>query len=659
MYYRSGTSNVFYSGDSYHSLAEQRAFSFDVLATINGPTGVAAIKFSGDSGISTFKFDKGKIYDPENRYVSSYRHGEQFSLSGNMSGTYYDYYINKSPVCFSGTKSNYKLQKFYIGTTGSEFVTNRIAFYSPPFGHKLSVGKTFLRSGKLTGKLESTGDYSTSKFEIFSGIIKNNELFEVSGIETGMRTSSLITIATTGTTQAHLDSGAGHYESFYLSLELYTNFGRLTQRAEVQCLPIESSFITSGVSDSSSNNFLFSGTGEQIQTGIYSLFYRVAENYRTNIDDIPLKISLDYASGDTGNFYSFSGDSYTGSTGYLNLNSSGSNYSSVPSVVFTGDGLKMSPVATPLMSLKLTGIDVTYSGSGYSGTPTISVSGGTPLTTAAATADTNITGWPYSGMVTGTAITNSGIGYDTIPSIIFSGVLYTGGIQASGGALMGLGQVTGLILNNPGGYLGHRPGLSGITGGGSSGVLSSISVTSSGSGYISSPTILFSGANRITEAIATGLIVTTGAYSGLVTGIHIADRGYGYESTPSISFTGSLYAGGYNATGTAVMRNTVANATGFSISGYTRSFTEFWSIKTGESITGGLVDYTNQNYLTGYQSGQRIGYMDTGHTNVTGENYVAVLGTSGRYNDSGAMYSNLNFHIYSGKIMTFNITGIR
>ena len=45
--------------------------------------------------------------------------------------------------------------------------------------------------------------------------------------------------------------------------------------------------------------------------------------------------------------------------------------------------------------------------------------------------------------------------------------------------------------------------------------------------------------------------------------------------------------------------------------------------------------------------------------NVTGENYVAVLGTSGRYNDSGAMYSDLNFHIYSGKITTFNITGIR
>ena len=112
MYYRSGTSNVFYSGDSSLSLAEQRVFSFDIVGTINGPTGIAAIKFSGDSGMSTFKFEKGKIYDPESRYVSSYRQGEQFSLSGNMSGASYDYYINESPICFSGVKPHYKLQKF-------------------------------------------------------------------------------------------------------------------------------------------------------------------------------------------------------------------------------------------------------------------------------------------------------------------------------------------------------------------------------------------------------------------------------------------------------------------------------------------------------------------------------------------------------------------
>ena len=51
--------------------------------------------------------------------------------------------------------------------------------------------------------------------------------------------------------------------------------------------------------------------------------------------------------------------------------------------------------------------------------------------------------------------------------------------------------------------------------------------------------------------------------------------------------------------------------------------------------------------------------MDTGHTNVTGKSYQAVITTSGKYNDSGAMYANLNFHLYSGKIPSLNITGIR
>lgn len=563
MYLRSGTSNIFYSGDSYHSTAEMDVFSFDVAGYVDTPTGVAAIKFSGDSGISTFKFNKGKIYDPENRYVSSYRNKESFSISGNMSGEHYDYYINNTPVCFSGVKNDYKLQRFIIGATGGSLVTERIAFYSKPFGHKLSLDNRFTVSGKLTGLLESTGEYSSSKFEIFSGIVPNNDLINVSGFQQGPRTSSLITFSTTGTTQQHLDSGFANYENVNFVLKLYTNFGQINKEFSVQARPEEETIFSSGVSAS---RFLISGTGEQKQSGIYSLRYEVFENFRYPLTSKPLKISLDYASGDTGNYYSFSG---------IDLTYSGSGYSGVPDVIFTGDGLKMSPVVTPLMSMKLTGINVTYSGSGYSGSPTISISGGTPSTAATASASTNITGGLYSGMVTGVSVTNSGAGYDAVPSIIFSGVVYGGGIQASGTALMGHGQVTGITLNNPGGYLEHQPGLSGFSGGGA---------------------------------------------------------------------------------GATTFKNATGSGT---ISGYSKSFLDFWSLKTGESITGELVDYTNKNYITGYQSGHRIGYMDTGHTNVTGKSYQAVITTSGKYNDSGAMYANLNFHLYSGKIPSLNITGIR
>ena len=673
MYYRSGSANVFYSGDTSHSLAEHREFSFDFLGTMNGPTGIAAIKFSGDSGISSFTLKGGKIFDPEGRYVSSYRDREQFLLSGTMSGTHYDYYINHFPICFSGTKTDYKLQKFIVGVTGAEFSTERIAFYAPPFGYKFDLDPTFKISGKITGLLQSTGEWAYREFEVFSGEVTNNDLFVVSGIETGLRTSCVITLATTGTTSGNLETGVIDYENFNLDLDLYTNFGKINSEFSVQGIPLETAYITSGLFDSHegdlfsySPDFSISGTGQQKQSGVYSFFYQVFENYQTYLESKPLKVSFDHASGTTGNFYSFSGEPpastgvYSGTTGYINLTASGSNYTSAPSVIFTGSGLQMSPVAPPLMDLRLTGIDITYSGSGYSGVPTVLISGGNPFTSGQVTAYTNLTtGGLYSGMISGTTITNSGSGYNAVPSVIFTGSkLYGGGIEATGNALMGLGIATGIILNNPGGYLAHQPGLSGIIGGGASGRLSSISVTNSGSKYISAPTVVFSSANRVREAVATGLIVTTGAYSGLVTGIHIADKGLGYESTPSIVFTGALYAGGYNATGTATLDSTVAAATGYTISGYSKSFTDFWNLKTGES-TGVLVDYTNNNYLTGFQSGQRIGFMDTGHTNVTGDNYKIVAETSGRYNDSGAMYANLNLHIYSGKKLTVGITGMR
>jgi len=671
MYYRSGSANVFYSGDTEHSLAEHREFSFDFLGMMNGPTGVAAIKFSGDSGISSFTLKGGKIYDPEGRYVSSYRDKEQFLLSGTMSGTHYDYYVNHFPICFSGTKTDYKLQKFIVGVTGGEFSTERIAFYAPPFGYEFNLDDTFKVSGKITGLLRGTGEWAYREFEVFSGEVLGSNLFVVSGIEAGRRTSCVITLATTGTNSGHLETGVEDYENFFLNLNLYTNFGIINTEHAVQGITPETAYITSGFFDSREGggdvgDFLISGTGEQKQSGVYSFFYQVFENYQTYLETKPLKVSFDHASGATGSFYSFSGEPpastglYSGTTGYLNLTTSGSNYTSAPSVVFTGSGLLMSPIATPLMDLRLTGIDITYSGSGYSGVPTIIVTGGNPFTSGQVTPYVNITtGGLYSGMVSGTTITNSGSGYNEVPSILFTGSkLYGGGVEATGNALMGLGFATGIILNNPGGYLDHQPGLSGIIGGGASGRLSSISVTSSGSKYITAPTVLFSGANREREAIATGLIVTTGAYSGLVTGIHIADRGLRYESTPSIAFTGALYAGGYNATGTAVLDSTIATLTGFTTSGYSKSFTDFWNLKTGES-TGVLVDYTNNNYLTGFESGQEIGFMDTGHTNVTGDNYKIVIETSGEYNDSGAMYANLNLHIYSGKKMTVGITGIR
>ena len=79
----------------------------------------------------------------------------------------------------------------------------------------------------------------------------------------------------------------------------------------------------------------------------------------------------------------------------------------------------------------------------------------------------------------------------------------------------------------------------------SAGVVTSIAVTSGGTGYTSAPTISFTGGGGGTGATATATIS-----AGVVTSIAVTSGGTGYTSAPTISFTGG---GGTGATATATV----------------------------------------------------------------------------------------------------------
>jgi len=117
------------------------------------------------------------------------------------------------------------------------------------------------------------------------------------------------------------------------------------------------------------------------------------------------------------------------------------------------------------------------------------------------------------------------------------------------------GIITSLIITSGGSGYSNPPTISFTGGDGSggagnvvvsNGIITSVSITSGGSGYSSPPTVSFVGGNG-----ATGTAVLTG---GVITSVIITAGGSGYSNPPTISFAGG---DGSGATGNVVVSNGV------------------------------------------------------------------------------------------------------
>lgn len=155
-----------------------------------------------------------------------------------------------------------------------------------------------------------------------------------------------------------------------------------------------------------------------------------------------------------------------------------------------------------LPAQRVVSIAMTNGGTGYTGTPTVSFTGGgTPSTVASATANLATTG-SVNNTIT---ITNSGTGYVATSS----GTWTTTGGNGTG--------ANGTFTTN------------------GSGVINSITVISGGTGYTSAPTIVLAG-----SAIATGSgAILTATIGYAIASITITNAGAGYASAPTIGIAGT------------------------------------------------------------------------------------------------------------------------
>jgi hypothetical protein len=384
------------TGFTKRSLAERDAISYAFSGSLSNVTGSGVFGFSGDSGSGQFLFKEGKMYDLENRYFSSYQSGEVFSISGNISGSKYNYYLNEEPVVFIGSSPIGKINSFYSDATGCEIETS-VAVKSSTFAYTLAFPATYRAGDNITGYI--SGNDSNYNFRIFSGAVESPDYWALTGFDTGDLTYSDIKLVNTGETSGV--NGLKHP----VDLILYTNLGNIQKSLSFTSTsnnPTGGALFSIEDSTSSTGTPEFQHTGNfgDMNSGTASLTYQIYLEEVQVTGDKPIKISLD----DINTSGALNGYTVTG----VQLHGQYKNglYAGLPTITFSSTGAKDVQATATALTGEYMCADL------YTGGPTSA-----PLWHVGAKFYT----------VTGVQLDSSGAYEDsTSISVSFSGGLYTG-----------------------------------------------------------------------------------------------------------------------------------------------------------------------------------------------------------------------------------------
>ena len=356
------------SGNVNRQILRENKFSINLNLSFNNCTGSSEVGVSGQQLTYKFKFVSGNIFDPENRYFSSYVPNESINIQTDFSGTAYNYSINGSRILNSGFKQNFYAEKFYINTTGTVLDASvEIKSRKPTLS--LSVPDSFVIGSPFTGYLVTN---SASGLKLFSGYFEPYSNLSLISSTTGIISSGspcTIVMSTASqvvgrlTAKAFFDTSAGTYPIQFLINT--TNAPYLNYIFEI----VEGSNSLSSLSDPSSND-------NTLKSASLMLNY----SYQTNSTDLvpatlPLHVSLSYYSGTTG---------YYGLVTGISIESGGNGYLSTPTITITGGGggSASGDAFLGFNSLnydRVLGVRMTSFGSGYTSTPIVTFSGGTGI----------------------------------------------------------------------------------------------------------------------------------------------------------------------------------------------------------------------------------------------------------------------------------------
>jgi hypothetical protein len=242
-------------------------------------------------------------------------------------------------------------------------------------------------------------------------------------------------------------------------------------------------------------------------TGLYNLASSTSF-YQPALTTAPADFSL---------AISYAGVNTPGTVGSISVNPGGSGYTSVPTVTFTGGGTPTTTAAATA-ELGVSSITVTGGGAGSCTTPVVKFTGGGG-NYASATATVT------AGVITAVTVNTPGNGYTTVPTISFTGTGCTG---ATATASLG---VVAVVLTNPGAGYTSAPAVA-VSGGNGSGT---VLTATDGVTALSAPFVLTLDANDTVYVDSQNVAAANGANSFLSA---LASNGTSlYTTLPNTTFT--------------------------------------------------------------------------------------------------------------------------
>ncbi|OJJ19243.1 hypothetical protein BKI52_20745 [marine bacterium AO1-C] len=244
----------------------------------------------------------------------------------------------------------------------------------------------------------------------------------------------------------------------------------------------------------------------------------------------------------------------------ITLGTVGAKYASAPTVSFTGGGGAGASAST-VLSAEVASIAVVDGGEGYDAVPGI---GDITIDNSSTNNTTNMTVTGVTATVTGAKNITPGSGYDGTSTVTIDGGTFTTQATATldiatTGQLLSVNLISGGVGTD---YLGGGSGTFAlvITGGGTptttataqatvvSGIITRIDVTNVGAGYTSAPAIDLEtngGRSVGTAASATPVYAPSGGIKGII----ITNPGSGYTSAPTgLTFGGPGVSGNFTPT---------------------------------------------------------------------------------------------------------------
>jgi hypothetical protein len=182
--------------------------------------------------------------------------------------------------------------------------------------------------------------------------------------------------------------------------------------------------------------------------------------------------------------------------------------------------------------------------------------------------------------------------------------------------------------------------VSGVTG--SYGLVTDVSITSGGNGYLSSPSVIFSGGGASSVASGQAILGDSRSNFDQVASVLMSFDGVGYTSAPTVSFSGG--------TGTINNASPTLASGNANIAKFQKSFTGCFNLYTG--INGSYTEYRSNNYTSssGYARTTSFVYFDN-PINIKVE-YTTTY-------DSNPLVAKLSISGINGNLVERLITGVK